>query len=259
MQFPRPTNPRLSSPPSHPPLSPPSPPTVSIEQLWGKPIVPVNHCVAHIEMGRCVTGAHDPVVLYVSGGNTQLWGKPIAPVNHCVAYKCESQGQANQSSSSPHPSPPTPRHREQLLSSPPSHPPLSPPSPPTVSIEQLWGKPIVPVNHCVAHIEMGRCVTGAHDPVVLYVSGGNTQVRRESSHDMLCTTITNTALPASSTVANNNPGAQYLAALWGKRWKEVERLGAGKNAQLCATHSHRWPLPPPTTVVWWMAAPSRRP
>ncbi|TXG53911.1 hypothetical protein EZV62_019167 [Acer yangbiense] len=40
----------------------------------------------------------------------------------------------------------------------------------------LWKKPIVGVNHCVAHIEMGRIVTGADDPVVLYVSGGNTQV-----------------------------------------------------------------------------------
>ena len=35
---------------------------------------------------------------------------------------------------------------------------------------------IVAVNHCVAHIEMGRCVTRCADPVVLYVSGGNTQV-----------------------------------------------------------------------------------
>lgn len=40
----------------------------------------------------------------------------------------------------------------------------------------LWNKPVVAVNHCVAHIEMGRVVTGAEDPVVLYVSGGNTQV-----------------------------------------------------------------------------------
>ncbi|PSC73388.1 putative tRNA N6-adenosine threonylcarbamoyltransferase isoform A [Micractinium conductrix] len=40
----------------------------------------------------------------------------------------------------------------------------------------LWRVPIVGVNHCVGHIEMGRCVTGAQDPVVLYVSGGNTQV-----------------------------------------------------------------------------------
>ncbi|GJP34071.1 hypothetical protein CLOM_g18541 [Closterium sp. NIES-68] len=44
------------------------------------------------------------------------------------------------------------------------------------TLAQLWRRPIVPVNHCVAHIEMGRCVTGAKDPVVLYVSGGNTQV-----------------------------------------------------------------------------------
>ena len=40
----------------------------------------------------------------------------------------------------------------------------------------LFDKPLVGVNHCVAHIEMGRLVTGARDPVVLYASGGNTQV-----------------------------------------------------------------------------------
>jgi len=44
------------------------------------------------------------------------------------------------------------------------------------TISQLWNKPIIAVNHCVAHIEMGRCVTGSINPVVLYVSGGNTQV-----------------------------------------------------------------------------------
>eukprot|EP01098_Paradermamoeba_levis_P000194 TRINITY_DN10205_c0_g1_i1.p1 TRINITY_DN10205_c0_g1~~TRINITY_DN10205_c0_g1_i1.p1 ORF type:complete len:353 (-),score=83.20 TRINITY_DN10205_c0_g1_i1:151-1164(-) len=43
-------------------------------------------------------------------------------------------------------------------------------------LAQLWNKPIVAVNHCVAHIEMGRLVTSAANPVVLYVSGGNTQV-----------------------------------------------------------------------------------
>ncbi|MFH4981005.1 hypothetical protein AB6A40_007714 [Gnathostoma spinigerum] len=40
----------------------------------------------------------------------------------------------------------------------------------------MWGKPIYPVNHCVGHIEMGRLITGAENPVILYVSGGNTQV-----------------------------------------------------------------------------------
>ncbi|CAL3965940.1 unnamed protein product [Diplocarpon coronariae] len=40
----------------------------------------------------------------------------------------------------------------------------------------LWGKEVVGVNHCIGHIEMGREITGAQNPVVLYVSGGNTQV-----------------------------------------------------------------------------------
>jgi N6-L-threonylcarbamoyladenine synthase len=46
----------------------------------------------------------------------------------------------------------------------------------------LWNKPIVGVNHCIGHIEMGREITGANNPVVLYVSGGNTQVIAYSEH-----------------------------------------------------------------------------
>ncbi|MFH0961205.1 MAG: KEOPS complex N(6)-L-threonylcarbamoyladenine synthase Kae1 [archaeon] len=38
------------------------------------------------------------------------------------------------------------------------------------------GVPLVPVNHPVAHIEIGKWAAQARDPVVLYVSGGNTQV-----------------------------------------------------------------------------------
>lgn len=40
----------------------------------------------------------------------------------------------------------------------------------------LWKTPLIAVNHCVAHIEMGRVATKCSNPVVLYVSGGNTQV-----------------------------------------------------------------------------------
>ncbi len=36
-----------------------------------KPIVPVNHCVAHLEIGK-ITGTKNPVMLYVSGANTQI-------------------------------------------------------------------------------------------------------------------------------------------------------------------------------------------
>lgn len=38
-------------------------------------------------------------------------------------------------------------------------------------------KPIMGVNHCVAHLEIGRgTIDGCEDPVLLYVSGANTQV-----------------------------------------------------------------------------------
>ena len=43
-------------------------------------------------------------------------------------------------------------------------------------LAQLWEVPLIGVNHCIGHIEMGRVATGAQNPAVLYVSGGNTQV-----------------------------------------------------------------------------------
>lgn len=36
------------------------------------PIIGVNHCVAHVEIGRATTGCTDPALLYASGGNTQI-------------------------------------------------------------------------------------------------------------------------------------------------------------------------------------------
>ncbi|KPA74009.1 putative O-sialoglycoprotein endopeptidase [Leptomonas pyrrhocoris] len=50
------------------------------------------------------------------------------------------------------------------------------------ALSLLWGKPLVGVNHCVGHIEMGRVVTQSANPVVLYVSGGNTQVIAYADH-----------------------------------------------------------------------------
>ncbi|HWG90049.1 MAG TPA: bifunctional N(6)-L-threonylcarbamoyladenine synthase/serine/threonine protein kinase [Candidatus Thermoplasmatota archaeon] len=44
------------------------------------------------------------------------------------------------------------------------------------SVALSLGKPLVGVNHCVAHLEIGRAMTPAEDPVLLYASGGNTQV-----------------------------------------------------------------------------------
>ncbi len=42
--------------------------------LHKKPLVPVNHSVAHIEIAKKKCGTADPLVLYVSGGNTQVIG-----------------------------------------------------------------------------------------------------------------------------------------------------------------------------------------
>ena len=44
------------------------------------------------------------------------------------------------------------------------------------TLAQMYNKPIVGVNHCIGHIEMGRLATNAVNPTILYVSGGNTQV-----------------------------------------------------------------------------------
>jgi len=59
------------------------------------PILGVNHCVAHVEIGRLTEGAEDPVTLYVSGGNTQViafdagryrvFGETLdIPVGNCI-------------------------------------------------------------------------------------------------------------------------------------------------------------------------------
>ena len=50
----------------------------TLSVMYNIPILGANHCIAHIEMGRLVTKLENPVVLYVSGGNTQV----IAYVNN---------------------------------------------------------------------------------------------------------------------------------------------------------------------------------
>jgi glycoprotease/Kae1 family metallohydrolase len=48
---------------------------ISARQLslkTNKPLVGVNHSIAHVEIGRKLTNALDPVMLYASGANTQI-------------------------------------------------------------------------------------------------------------------------------------------------------------------------------------------
>ncbi len=45
-----------------------------------------------------------------------------------------------------------------------------------INLSKLHKKSLIPVNHSVAHLEIGRLMTNTKDPVYLYLSGGNTMV-----------------------------------------------------------------------------------
>lgn len=46
----------------------------------------------------------------------------------------------------------------------------------TENLAIKYNKPMIPVNHSCAHLEIAKLTTGAKDPVFLYCSGGNTAV-----------------------------------------------------------------------------------
>jgi len=46
----------------------------------------------------------------------------------------------------------------------------------TIELSKKYKKPMIPTNHCIAHLEIGNLLTDTKNPVSLYLSGGNTQV-----------------------------------------------------------------------------------
>lgn len=44
----------------------------TLAKLLKKPLIGVNHCIAHVEIGKQTSGFNDPITLYVSGANTQI-------------------------------------------------------------------------------------------------------------------------------------------------------------------------------------------
>ena len=44
----------------------------SLALQYNKPIIGVNHSVAHLEVGRVLGRMNDPILLYASGANTQI-------------------------------------------------------------------------------------------------------------------------------------------------------------------------------------------
>lgn len=46
--------------------------SIRLSKKYKKPLIPVNHPLAHLEIGKLTTKTKDPVYLYLSGGNTQI-------------------------------------------------------------------------------------------------------------------------------------------------------------------------------------------
>lgn len=99
------------------------------------------------------------------------------------------------------------------------------------TLSLMWNKPLVGVNHCVGHIEMGREITGAEDPVVLYVSGGNTQVIAYSEQryrifgETLDTAIGNCLDRFARTIKlPNDPSPGYNIEQYAKRGQKFVEL-----------------------------------
>jgi N6-L-threonylcarbamoyladenine synthase len=47
----------------------------ALASYYRKPLIPTNHAVGHIELGKCLTSLGDPFVLLISGGHTALVGR----------------------------------------------------------------------------------------------------------------------------------------------------------------------------------------
>ena len=57
----------------------------TISTIWNDiPMIGVNHCVGHVEMGRLCCATTNPIVLYVSGGNTQVLAYAAQPQRYMI-------------------------------------------------------------------------------------------------------------------------------------------------------------------------------
>lgn len=106
------------------------------------------------------------------------------------------------------------------------------------TVHFITGAPIVPVNHCVAHVEMGRFLSGYKHPVVLYVSGGNTQILSFNKKRKVYTVLGETLDIAAGNVLDR------LARLLGL----PNKPSPGLSIELAARQSHGKLIPLPYVV-----------
>src|SRR3989344_2671719 len=96
-------------------------------------------------------------------------------------------------------------------------------------------KPLIGVVHGIGHIEIGKLLTPAKDPVILYVSGGNTQVialsggRYRVFGETLDTPIGNCLDQFALSVGLKHPGGPEIEklALKGKNYIELPYIVKG--------------------------------
>jgi N6-L-threonylcarbamoyladenine synthase len=61
-----------------------------LAERFNKKIIGVNHCYAHIAISEHLSGLHDPLILYLSGGNSQILVQQQCPVSRVLSPETEN-------------------------------------------------------------------------------------------------------------------------------------------------------------------------
>ncbi len=99
-------------------------------------------------------------------------------------------------------------------------------------------KPLLGVNHCVAHIEIGKRLCKFKDPLTLYVSGGNTQILKKENNryrifgETLDIGVGNMLDKYGRTTGLNNPSGPEIEKLAAEGKKFIEMPYSVKGTDL---------------------------
>ncbi|SCL93061.1 tRNA N6-adenosine threonylcarbamoyltransferase, putative [Plasmodium berghei] len=97
----------------------------------------------------------------------------------------------------------------------------------------LFNISVIGVNHCIAHIEMGIFITKLYHPIILYVSGSNTQIIYYNNYKKKYEIIGETLDIAIGNVIDrsarilkisNSPSPGYNVELWARKKKLLRLL-----------------------------------
>ncbi|MGC8629310.1 MAG: KEOPS complex N(6)-L-threonylcarbamoyladenine synthase Kae1 [Candidatus Micrarchaeia archaeon] len=85
---------------------------------------------------------------------------------------------------------------------------------------------ILPINHAVAHIEIAKHFAKLHDPVALYVSGGNSQILKLDKEHMRYAVMGETFDIGIGNMLDNFARAAGLKPAWGSTVAEMAKKGS---------------------------------